>query len=201
LPDKRLKSADLLHKKAELKRKIIHLSCTILPLSYYFFLSREQIIVLCSIISVFFLVAEFIRFGHRQSSLLFERIFFPLLREEEKTKHITGATYLFISATITFILFRKEIAVPAVMILTIADSFAAIVGKMTVSAKIFNKSLAGSVTFYLISLALLYIFLPELSWLLLFVAFVVTLIEALPLGINDNILISMSAGFILYLVL
>lgn len=194
-----MKAADLLDKKAELKRKIIHLSCAILPLLYYFSLNREQIIVLCSIISIFFLIAEFFRFRHKQSGLIFEKIFFPLLREDEKNKHVTGATYLFISATITFILFKKEIAVPAVMILTIADSFAAIVGKMTVSVKFFNKSLAGSITFFVISLCILFLFVPELGWLNLIIAALLMLIEALPLSINDNLLISLSAGFMLSL--
>jgi dolichol kinase len=196
-----LKEADQLNFQAELKRKIIHLSCAILPLLYYSFLIREQILVFCSIICILFLIAEFLRFKHGQSGRLFERIFFPLLREEEKSKHITGATYLFISATVTFFIFRKEIAVPAVLILTIADSFAAIVGKMTESVKFFDKSLAGSATFFIISLAILFLFLPDLGWLALIVALLVTIIEALPVPINDNILISLSTGFILYIVL
>jgi dolichol kinase len=196
-----LKEFDRLSFKAELKRKIIHISCAILPLLYYNALTREQILVFCSIICIFFLIAEFLRFRHQLSGRLFERIFFPLLREDEKSKHITGATYLFISATVTFFIFRKEIAVPAVLILTIADSFAAIVGKMTESVRFFDKSLAGSLTFFVISVAILLFFLPELGWLSLAVALVVTIIEALPVPVNDNILITLSTGIILYIVL
>jgi len=196
-----LKKVDLLNIREELKRKIIHLGCAVLPLLYYFYLSREQIVILCSTISIWFLIAEILRFKHRKSEVLFQNIFFPLLREKEKNKHITGATYLFISATATFIIFKKEIAVPAVMILTIADSFAAIVGKMTDSAKLFDKSLAGSVTFFIISIIILLLFVPDLGWLILVIAVIVTIIEVLPLPINDNLLISLSTGFILYLVL
>ena len=196
-----MKAIDLLTTRAELKRKTIHLSCALLPFMYYVYLDREQIIVLCSIISILFIIAEFLRFKHSQSGLIFERIFFPLLREKEKKQHITGATYLFISATITFIIFRKEIAVPAVLILTISDSFAAIVGKMTVSAKFFHKSLAGSITFLVVSLCILYLFIPELGWFSLMVAVLLTVIEALPVSINDNLLISLSAGIILYLII
>jgi dolichol kinase len=193
-----LKKVDFLNIKAELKRKVIHLSCTALPLLYYFYLSREQIIILCSTISILFIIAEILRFKHRESGILFHYIFSSLLRENEKQKNITGATYLFISATVTFIIFQKEIAVPAVLILTIADSFAAIVGKMTESAKIFKKSLTGSLTFFFASVLILYLFLPDLGWLLPVVAFLVTLIEALPVAINDNLLISLSTGIILY---
>jgi dolichol kinase len=187
--------------QAELKRKVIHLSCAVLPLLYYFFLNREQILTICSIICILFLIAEFLRYRHKQSGLIFKKIFFPLLREGEKSKHITGATYLFISATVTFFIFKKEIAIPAVLMLTIADSFAAIVGKMTDSARFFNKSLAGSVTFFILSLTILYVFLPEIGWMNIIIALLVTLIEAMPVPINDNLLISLSTGFMLYLVL
>ena len=193
-----MKKVDLLTIKAELKRKIIHLSCTLFPILYYFYLDREQTIILCSIISILFIIAEIARFSHRESGILFQFIFSSLLRENEKQKNITGATYLFISATVTFLIFQKEIAVPAVLILTIADSFAAIVGKMTDSAKFFHKSLAGSLTFFFTSVLILYLFLPGLGWLLPVVAFLVTFIEALPVSINDNLLISLSTGIILY---
>jgi dolichol kinase len=196
-----LKQSNQLHFQAELNRKIIHLSCVILPLLYHSLLNREQILVICSIICIFFIIAEFLRFKHKLSGQIFERVFFPLLREEEKKKHITGATYLFISATVTFFIFSKEIAVPAVLILTVSDSFAAIVGKMTDSVRFFNKSLAGSVTFFALSLSILLLFLPEIGWVSIPVALVVTVIEALPLPVNDNILITMSTGVLLYIVI
>ncbi len=197
----RLKRVDLLNYSAELKRKSIHLSCSLLPVLYYYYLSWEQIIVLSSTISIFFLIAEFLRFRHKTSKKLFEQIFFPLLREDEKNKHITGATYLFISATITFLIFEKIIAVPSVLILTIADSFASIVGKMTDFGKFFNKSLSGSATFFIIGVGIVILFIPDLGWLSVVVLIPVTLVEALPLGVNDNLLISLVTGFILYLII
>jgi dolichol kinase len=148
-----------------------------------------------------FLIAEILRFRHRKSEVLFQNIFFSLLREKEKNKHITGATYLFISATVTFIIFKKEIAVPAVLVLTIADSFAAIVGKMTDSARIFDKSLAGSLTFFIINMIILFLFVPDFGWFMPIIALIVTIIEVLPLPINDNLLISLSTGIILYVLI
>ena len=104
-------------------------------------------------------------------------------------------------ASDTFIIFKKEIAVPAVMILIIADSFAAIVGKMTDSVKFFDKSLAGSLTFFIIGIMILFLFLPNLGWLIPVIAVLVTIIEALPSRINDNLLISLSTGIILYILI
>jgi dolichol kinase len=195
-----LNKNDLLNFQAELKRKSIHLLCSLLPFLYYYYLIREQIILISSTISILFLIAEFLRFRNKLSKDLFRRIFDPLLREEEKNNHITGATYLFISATVTFIIFEKNTAVVAVLILTIADSFAAIVGKMTDSGRFFSKSLAGSTTFFLISLFIIALFFPAIGLVSVIIAVLITILEALPLRINDNLLISLGTGFLLYLV-
>ena len=193
-----LKKPDLLGIRAELKRKLIHFSCAVLPLIYQFFLSREQIVICCSIISILFVIAEVLRFRYGESGRLFLTLFSQLLREKEKKTDITGATYLFISATVTFIIFKKEIAVPAVLVLTIADSFAAIVGKFTGSVPFLAKTRAGSLTFFFISSVILFLFVPDLGFLVPVVAFLVTLIEALPIPVNDNILVSLSTGIILF---
>jgi dolichol kinase len=193
-----LKKHDLLGIREELNRKLIHFSCAVLPLIYQFFLSREQIVLFCSIITILFVIAEILRFRHGASGRLFLILFSKLLREKEKKAHITGATYLFISATVTFIIFKKEIAVPAVLVLTIADSFAAIVGKFTGSVPFLAKTRAGSLTFFFISSVILFLFVPDLGFLVPVVAFLVTLIEALPIPVNDNILVSLSTGIILF---
>lgn len=195
-----MKKVDPLSFFAELKRKSIHLACTLLPLVYYNYLDREQIVIISSIISILFLTAEYFRFSHEKSKQLFALIFKSLLREDEKNKHITGATYLFLSATVTFLIFDKNISVPAVLVLTVSDSLAAIVGKMTDLGKFFSKSLSGSVTFFVTSACIISLFLPNLGYMALLVAALVTILEALPLRINDNILICLGTAIILFII-
>lgn len=195
-----MKRVDTLDFFDELRRKSIHIACSLLPLGYYFYLSREQIVIICSIICILFLIAEFLRFTHGKSKQLFSLIFSSLLRDDEKNKHITGATYLFLSATVTFIIFEKAIAIPAVLILTVSDSLAAIVGKMTDFGRFFNKSLSGSVAFFVSSVVIIRLCLPELGWLVMLVAVLITVIEALPLKINDNILIGVGTAIILFII-
>jgi dolichol kinase len=43
--------------------------------------------------------------------------------------------------------------------------------------------------------------LPDLGWLATIIALLVTIIEALPVPINDNVVIPLSTGIILYFVL
>lgn len=194
-----MKRVDILGFPAELKRKIIHLSCTVLPLMYYFVLSREHILILSSSISILFIFFELLRFKHRAGGKLFRDIFGPLLREEE-FNHVTGATYLFVSATISFLIFSKDIAVAAVLIMTIADSFAAVVGKITVSPKFISKSVAGSVTFLIISTILIFLIFPNIGIMAMIVVIPVTILEAIHMPVNDNLVIAIISGFLLNLI-
>jgi dolichol kinase len=194
-------SADILKLSAELQRKSIHLGCSFLPLLYHFYLSREQIIAFSGFISIIFLSAEFLRFRFMRVQALFSRLFVPLLRESEKGKILTGATYLFLSATITFIVFEKKIAVPSVLVLTIADSLAAIAGKMTESVRFFRKSLAGSLAFLVSGTAIIWLLVPGIGYTALFVVIPVTVLEAAVVKIDDNILIPLSTGLVLYLII
>lgn len=170
-----------------------------LPLLYFIGLSREHIFILSSSITSVFIIFEILRFKHRASGELFNKIFGPLLREEE-FNHVTGATYLFISATISFLIFDKPIAIAAVLILTVADSFAAVVGKILVSPKFISKSVAGSTTFMIMSMIILLMIFPEIGIQVLFVVVPVTLLEAVRMPINDNIVISISSGLLLTLI-
>ena len=122
------------------------------------------------------------------------------LREDERKKGLTGATYLFLSMSITIFIFEKNIAVPALLILTLADSFAAIIGKLKGKHKFLCKSIEGSITFFLFVLGILCIFVPEIGITIIVIALLITIVEALPIPINDNILIPIFAGiFLMYL--
>ena len=182
----------------EIRRKLIHLGCAIFPLAYAFYLSREQILLICVTITVLFLIAEVLRFYNSFGSKWFIKIFFPLLREDEKHKNLTGATWLFIATTLAFVLFDKQAAVPAVLILTIADSSAALVGKGIGKNQIVGKKTwEGSTAFFLVCLAVIYFFVPQANWSIVLITGIVSLVEVLPLPLNDNLWITFSAGLLI----
>jgi dolichol kinase len=185
----------------ELKRKTIHLATAILPLFYYFCLTREQIIIVLVLLTTAFLAAEFARYRWSWFKNIFTRIFFPLLRESEKYSGLTGATLYLVSATATCILFERTIAVTAVMILSISDSLAALVGRTWGRHRFLAKSLQGSATFFLCTVVLLIIFRPGESVMeMLLVAGVVTLVEAAAIPVKDNITIPLAAALSLKLI-
>ena len=194
-----MSGSEPLNLKSELQRKLIHISCTIFPLSYYFFLTREQILFISCFITAGFLMAEYLRHRIPLWTNLFKKTFFPLLRDEEKSKGLTGATYLFLSMSITIFVFDKNIAVPSLLMVTLADSFAAVAGKLTGNLKFFRKSVEGSITFFLFAIVILFIFVPGIGYFNVLIALLLTLIEALPVPVNDNILIPVSTGVFLIL--
>lgn len=196
-----LNKNDTVHIKHELIRKSIHLACTILPLIYWLYLSREQIIIICGFITVGFITGEILRFKNKKFSYWFERIFFKLLRDDEKKNKITGATYLFVSLTIIFIFFEKHVSIPAALILTLADSFAAIIGKTYGRTKFLNKTVTGSLTFFLVGFVILFTLLPGLGWLSLVVVLLLTFIEALPIPVSDNLTLPISACLLIEVML
>jgi dolichol kinase len=194
-----LKIKDNLGLSAELTRKGIHLTSSVLPLSYLFLLNREQILLISCTISILFISAEIIRYMNPAAQRLFLRVFGSLLRQSE-LKGVTGATYLFVSATICFFLFEKSVAIASVLLMTLSDSAAAIAGKTVPLIKFYHKTVSGSLAFFLVSLVVMFLVFPGMGIASLIVILPVTLIEALPLKINDNLLISLSAGILLSLV-
>jgi dolichol kinase len=183
----------LLNRRHEFFRKLIHIGCSILPLSYLYYFSREQIIYISGFISIGFIFAEGIRNYSNTFQQYFFFIFSHLLREDEKVKKITGATFLFVSLTVIFIIFEKRTAVPAALILTLADSLAAIFGKNFGRRTFLNKSVTGSLTFFLCCNVILFILLPVLGLLNIVIAAILTIVEAKALPVSDNLTIPISA--------
>lgn len=182
---------------SEIQRKAIHIACIVFPLLYFYWLSREQMLIFLGILSTGFLTAEFIRYKTDWGKSLFTRFFSPLLREDEKTGGLTGATFLLLALTLTIALFSKIPAIAAGSVLILSDSMAAIVGKRFGKHRLFLKSVEGTVTFFVVTCCIFFVLFSGSRTVLLFVAIVVSFLEAAPVSLNDNITIPLSAGLLL----
>ena len=88
----------------------------------------------------------------------------------------------------------------SLLIMSISDSFAAIIGKKYGSTKIYNnKSLEGSFAFLLVTILIISILIPNLSvFKLIFISISVTFVELLSFHkINDNLTIPISAAILI----
>ncbi len=182
----------------ELVRKAIHLSSSIIPLSYWYLFERDVILRGVIFLSLGFLTAEYLRMHSSGSKQLFLKFFGPALRNHEKKK-LTGATYVFTGSVICIFLFPKELAVPSLLILSIADTFAALIGIPFGKHKFLAKSMEGSLGFFIVSMIILSVFFPHQLVLNILIAALVTIAEAFPMNLDDNFLIPILSGTLLML--
>lgn len=180
----------------EVIRKVIHLSSSLLPLAYWFLFEREVILQIVIFLAVGFLLAEFLRLRSSSVEKIFMSVFGSALRRHEKEK-LTGATYVFTGSVLAIFLFPKEIAVAALLILSISDTLAALVGIPFGKHKFFEKSVEGSLTFFISTWVILSIFFPSASILNIIISGIVTLAEANPMNLDDNFLIPILSGVLL----
>lgn len=189
---------------SELKRKSIHLSSISIPLAYYFTPDSwhkgwERGLLALVIVS---LAIEVFRLNHPRTRHVFRHFFGELLRNHEEAS-LLGSTYLLIACLLTIHLFPKEVAVLALLFLIVGDTVAAIVGKSIGRIRFFGKTLEGSLACFAVCYGLTLITPgPNLPFPVGLVgAVVATVFELLPIPLDDNFRIPLSAGFAMELLL
>ena len=187
----------------ELKRKIIHLIGLLIPICYYFFRERDPIaiIILLSLTAIYFFL-ELLRLTNKRAQRYFLTHFSSLLRTHEKQK-ITGTGYYLLSGLLSVSLFKKELAIACLSFLVLGDMFAAIIGTRFGHNKIIaGKSLEGSLACFIVCLVIglfiAWLFPNYLNLKIIAIgAFVATIVELLPLGLDDNLTIPLISGLVM----
>jgi dolichol kinase len=185
--------------KVEILRKIVHLSTLVIPVGYAL-TSEETAILFLIPFFIALLVVDLLRQFHAGMASLFQKYFFGrVLREEEKSAFM-GSTYFIFSTILTILLFPKPIAIASLFILILSDTAAALIGKGIGRVKVFGKTVEGSMAFLITSLLIVWIYphLNRLSGSL--AALGATLVEVLPIKLNDNLSIPLVAGAIMFFV-
>lgn len=178
----------------ELYRKAIHFLLILIPI-FYCFLGKWTTLLIIAPIAVFIFTLDHVRKNNPKINQFFLKIFKAVLRPHEyEAQKMTGATSVMLAACITFLVFKKEIAVIAFTILVISDALSAIVGKSIPSRPFFEKSVAGSLAFFVSALIILFVcgasfeVRPVFYIFGIFSIFCVTIIEARPslTDLDDN---------------
>jgi dolichol kinase len=166
----------------ELTRKAIHLCSIAVPLAYlYGWLSKHALRDLLLAATVVAIGIELLRLHEPRVKMYFRQFFGNLIRRHEK-RALLGSTYLLIAALISVMIFPRDICVAALGALILGDTAAALVGKAWVVSFLF----AWQVT--------------ALPWdVALAGAAAATLFELLPLPLDDNFAVPLSAGFAMML--
>jgi dolichol kinase len=190
----------------EIRRKSFHVLAGLsIPAIYYFFMLFNQVLLakwIFTAAAISILAIDIVRLRHLFVRIIFLDIFGPLLRKHEISA-LTGATYLMISSLACFMIFRDSVAILSISYLVVGDSLAALVGRSMGKIKFFTKSLegagAGLIGCLIIGSAIMYLPKTNLS-LLQMIAGAVTasIIELLPIPLDDNIRIPLAAGAVMH---
>jgi len=180
----------------EIIRKSLHLSNLIIPLFLYTY-DRHLTLSILLPLTIVFLIIDILRIKNAYIKKLYNTFFKSITRDSENNS-LTGASYVFISSSLVILMFSKSLAIASLMIMSISDTLAAIIGRLYGSIHINGKTLEGSIAFFLISIAIVSIF-PELNLLTAIISVIIATITELYSAVDDNLSvpISFSLSYIL----
>ena len=192
----------------EVYRKGIHLSSLWIPAVIYF----GGTLIASSIFLLLIAGELLLEYGNykkwRWARILFSLPFLPVLRNSERQHQhftVTGGVYVLASSLLCTLLFSNTVAAISITVMLISDTLAALVGKAVGQRKIYkNKSLEGSVAFFVSALIIMMLFNPlrtftYASVIACFAAMFMELFEQW-FELDDNFSVPLIIGIILTLI-
>jgi dolichol kinase len=180
----------------ELMRKGTHMGALVIPGGYYFLhLDRQEMLSIMIPITVAMILIDIARLRQWLFWKAFaRRLLSPVIRQHEMAGDFTGATYILLSVCLTVALYDKPIAIAAMVFIIVGDTLAALVGRRFGRHRFGNKSVEGSLA-CLVGTVIVAVLIPDMPiGIRLWGAVTATIVEALPLGIDDNITVPILSG-------
>jgi glycerol-3-phosphate acyltransferase PlsY len=191
---------------SEVRRKLIHLCFIVLPLWLLHPLTpwprdRGDFRTLLIVLVVGAVAVDVLRLNVRGVRQFFRRFFGELIREHEELS-LLGSTYLLLAALLAIEIFPQPVAAAALGFTVLGDAFAAMAGKAWGRTRLFHKTLEGALAGLAACLAWA-VFLGtagHVAWAPLLVgALAASLIELLPIPLDDNLGITLFSGYVMKL--
>jgi dolichol kinase len=177
---------------------VVHLSSIWIPLISYFWPRQRSLIVL-GIAATGTVVIDVLRLWSGSFREIFYRFIGPVVRGKEAHR-LTGASYMMFSCFMVLYFYGGVVTAVVCFYLVLGDTAAALVGLKWGKIRIFKKTLIGSLACFTVCF-IMGLVIPEVGTGAAFIgALVATLVELLPLKIDDNVLIPLVSGGVLYLI-
>ena len=189
---------DALTIRQEVYRKFIHLTSAFLAIILWYF-GRD--VLLPWLISAAVILPSLDYWRHNNT--LLKRIYFSLFKivtRPHEYKKITGASWVFMGAAFTAYIFNSNAAAIGMLVMSLADSAAALVGIPYGKTKLFKKSLEGSTAFFVTAFLIITSFSGLSIWINIAAASGGTLVELFAnRKFNDNLWVPFTVALILSL--
>ena len=190
----------------EARRKAIHLAFIVLPIELLFRVlpwprSHREFRVLFLALTACAIAIDVLRIHDRRVRTFFRQFFGEMIREHERMS-LLGSTYLLLAALIAIEVFPQPLAAAALGFTVLGDAMGALVGKAYGRHRVFNKSFEGALGCLLacLSWAAVVARVAHVPWpILLAGALAATIIEVLPIPLDDNLGITLAAGYVMKL--
>ena len=181
----------------EIYRKILHIFYSLSIVLALWHLGKEVVLPWFIAISI---ILPLLDYGRRHIAVL-DRIFiylFSIFTRPLEYRILTGASWVVIGAALTTLIFNENIAIISLLVLSLSDSIAAIIGIKFGKTQLFNKSLEGSAAFFLSASFIIFSLSPALFIINLFAALASTSVELISTPrFNDNLFIPLVTALIL----
>jgi dolichol kinase len=187
---------------AELGRKAIHLLFVLLPLQMVFDVlawprTNAEYRTFLLGLGVVFLAIDFLRVHDRHVALLFRHFLRGMVREHERFT-LLGSSYLVLAAIVAIAIFPRPVAAAALGFTILGDAVAAMVGRAWGRTPLFNKTLEGALAGLAACLgwaAIVHSATGLPASVVAAGALVASLVEILPIPMDDNLGMTLLAGF------
>jgi len=180
-------------------RRVFHaMNGTLVVLALAVFgLPRAVAVTILTLVMIATAALDLLRLVDPKVNVLFFRTFSSLASPREE-KGIASSTWYAFSALLAILLFPLDYALAGILVLAWADPAANLVGKRWGRTRFLGGTLRGTGTFVLVAFCALLLFVP---WRPALVAAVTTgVAEALPLKLDDNLLIPLFVAGVLAII-
>ena len=184
--------------RREFLRKILHIIVLVFPLLLLEF-GKSICLPYFLVISILFILFDIFRIKSGAVKIFYDR-YFSIVTKKYEVDKLTSASYVFLSMIIVVFLFDEVSAAAALTIMILSDPIASLVGRVFGNLKLIgNKTLEGSIAFFISSIIILLLYNFEV-FEVLFVSVGATLIELFSkkIRIDDNFLIPLVSATLLF---
>jgi len=183
---------------------LVHAATAIIPLLYYFFpdiepfTGKQCVNIMFIVFGGLFVFADYFR----RYNVFIKKVFLfftaPFIRDTEESK-MTAASRIAIVFFLIFQIFPMKIAVPACLLLSVADSASGLFGRMWGKKTWFKHFTYVGTAAFVIAGSLLYIFAFSYIgiWKSVLVVVMCALFEGIMSHFDDNVVIPIAAAVML----